>query len=533
MMVSLKLSYAYNVEERESGNCSGKLRTITAANNSNTDSEDCKKCLSGSNNYCNCKTIDNILLHLPSCSEVFIETNQLVNMTHIINNTHNVTISANDNVDVSIIGNITFINCTDIHIRDMRIIVDDISWTDIHPNPAQFDPYQYHINEPGSLVFVNSSCVSVSHCHFESLHKRERALMFFNLTGENLIDSSVFNGNSISGGIVIYQDNHSANVVISGCDFFDNIAQYGGALQILIVGDSPSNQMMIENTLFEDNHVDFYGGHVDVILKGNVESTAIVFTDTNFTLGQAKFGGVASINVNLSSNTVQSPSIIHFMHCIFNNNTSDQSGVLEYIQYDVKDDIFVMFTDCSFIDNTATISSTIHAVVDLSYDDSDTLNTDLDNNLNNKMTLIFEDCKWYGNKPPKHSVGRYHFGSIYTVQVPLHFNGTTIISHTHGSTIMLINALVSFAGTVLIQHCGKPILGCGLFINGQSLINLREGVNVTFNGAEATYGGTIYSEFSVQENTKSRIPKPCIFIYEGNRRNSNVSKLVECVRFVQ
>ena len=507
--------------------------TVTVHVNEATSSVDNATCLKG---LSNCKTIDYVLLHLPNCSEIIIASDQSMSMIHNVVNKHQVTIRGIFSERLSIEGNITFISCTDIQIAGLSIIITAYSIENPDSkllSELQFNPFEYNISEYSSITFVNSSHVNISHCYFESFHGIKRALMFFNLTGENVINSSVFNGSNISGGISMLQKgDHFATSIIDECCFFDNKAQYGGALQILIIDSSPNNKICVKNSHFESNHAEDYGGHVDIVLKGNVESTAIVLTNTNFTFGYAMYGGVASINVNMSSGAKQAASVIQFIRCNFDNNSSEKSGVVEYIQYDNNNNIFVHFTSCYFCYNTANQTSTINAVLDLSYDNVATPNTDLTDNLNNIKALIFEDCKWYYNGPPREDIAlQYHFGSIYAVHIPLYFNGSTTISHTYGPAITLIDTLATFAGNVLIEKCGRPVYGSGILMNGESLINLRKGVKIVFNAMEATYGGSIFSEFSLQENTKSRILKPCIFIYEGEQRNSNVSTWTASVSF--
>ena len=271
-----------------------------------------------------------------------------------------------------------------------------------------------------------------------------------------------------------------------------------------------------------------YGGHIDVVLKGFIQNTTIVFTDTTFTNGNANLtGGVASINVNLSSTSEQLLNVVRFIRCIFDNNYSKLSGVVSYIQYDISDNILVIFTESNFTNNSAIKTSTIKAHIDSSYTHRLPFSMGIE-----KSIIVFEGCQWYHNRPHPNDYEHYHYGNIYSTQIPLYFNGTTIISDSHGPAIMVIDTTVTFAGDVTIKRNNPPSeLGGCVYINGQSLINLKEGVKVRFSDSAATFGGAIYSEFSLEENSETRIQKPCVFIYEGNIRNSNVSTWNATVSF--
>ena len=505
-------------------NCSS-LVSIHIASSSSTG-RDCQECLEGK---ATCATLDYVLNNLPNCSNITMDSNQSVFGAPTVSYTHHINLWGSGNTLISLTGNITFLYCN--YIQFIGVSVDTLFPQGEHKLNHSFKPFQYNVGQHRSVMtFVNCSSVNITHSYFEISNGTERAIMFFNLKGQNIIANSTFSGGPMSGGIILKQNNHCAEMTIYNCSFFNNTSQHGGALEILLLGNANHvNNLLIQRATFRNNSAKSYGGHVNIVLKGKVKSTAIIFANTNFTMGNAMFGGVASVCVNLSSTELsQSSNTIKFVQCSFNENHPLNSGVLYYIQYDLNDNIIVSFVKSNFTDNSAVGTWTVKAILDRSYIDM-TAGSESEIKATERQLLIFQDCQWYNNY---HQEGGYSYASIYSIQIPLYFNGTTIMSNMDGPAIMLVDAIATFAGDVLIQKCGLSFQGGGIYLSGMSFLNLIGGLNLVFRDTNASYGGAIYSEFSFELNKITGVPKPCVFIYEGKQTLSKAQSWNATVKFL-
>ena len=490
-------------------NCTAKYEIHVSDSAASADNETCLKGLN------DCKSLEFLLTYMPNCSDIMIDSYQILTKSHFITYVHHVSIKGGtaNCIQMCTNSNITFLNSSYVQFENLMFVPCDnkshssVVSVDGDKILPSFNPYNHNVTQTGLIAFVNIFNFAIHWCYFNP--PKGRALLFFNTSGDSFINSSNFTGIQ-SGGILFKEDccsstndNIVSSITINNSSFVNNHATFGAALQILMIRNA-YHKIAVTNSNFNGNKAKSYGGHLDIVLKAKAAGILISFTNCTFTNGYAMYGGVVTVitenSMHITGDEINS---IVFTYCSFDSNLSIQSGVLEYIQHSLYDIIRLHFSHCNFTNNVANTTWTISAVLDITQSLVSKLL------INEEIKLSFEYCRWDSNGPS--AVGN-HYASIFSIQIPILFKDTQFINNKNGPLLILVNAIATFAGNVIIQGSGPAISGGAIYMTGHSLVNLTKGLVLNVSDVNAIYGGGIYSEFSFAVN---RGNEPCLFLYEG------------------
>ena len=246
-----------------------------------------------------------------------------------------------------IAGNCSFV-CTNSSFSDNRAKVSG-SAIAIQVSNTTLSNLMINQNHGGSgLYFYQAYFADIHNCMFYK--NKGGALQVVTMMRLEVRNSDFFQNKADSGGAVFAD--FSDNVTLSHVRLFQNVAQYGGAIEI------GAAKMYIDNCLVNDN-VAVYDGGAILITDGSGDlgiRNSCVRNNTS----EKGSGGAISINLgrlfmsncsakhNYATNggAIQGNKCqINLRHCIFKNNTVDQKGGVVHI------------TDSSFIAESVTFQN--------------------------------------------------------------------------------------------------------------------------------------------------------------------------------
>ena len=419
-------------------------------------------------------------------------------------------------------------------------------------------PIQF-ISAYTSLFFYDVSNLIVENCYFSSDQGLGMAL--YDVQGEVRIINNVFSGNKIAealqctemdiddgtfngscspqgGGMYVeltkcggFKNCSStelngivgSNYLIDGCDFEnnDNPASFltnadviyvpgggnwpfgiGGGLSIVIRGNSTQNDIHITNSRFTNNSAASYSGGINIDTASSAVGNVIRLSNLVISGNRAKYYSGGGIRVALISAGLGLQNDFIVVNVTIEENTAgNRGGGMIFIlgRRDVFPFVPITDIEVSFNFSISVINSTFRG--NLAPQAGAALML-LKVNLNFALVLTsvsFLNCLFFDNRiqfspgPTAHT-GQ---GSVFTLGVPLHFGGETIMSGNTASALVVAATEVNFAGNVLFKDNGA-LLGGGLYLTEVAYIVLQKGLNMTFDHNSAfEAGGAIYYVYPI------------------------------------
>ena len=289
-------------------------------------------------------------------------------------------------------------------------------------------------------------------------------------------------------------------LLIAGCSFKSNRAEWGGGLSVELLDSSKGNNIIIEDSLFEDNHLPYKGfvnttgtggGAIRISqFSGNTYShcnnTVYIRTST-FVGNRAAFGGgVSAETEKVEMNTFKKP-LIFFIECTWVKNVARLgSAVYAYLHpYPFGGTFYFQFDRCSFIENT----------------------------------------NRYSDLP----VSLRGHGTVYSISVTVVFQNKTVFTGNYGSALVGISTFYTFMGMVQFEN-NMAKNGGGISLYESSNIILFENTKLHFSGNKASgKGGAIYATGAIQRDLISDhfcfilFRDPAISPYEWREHNISVT----------
>lgn len=268
----------------------------------------------------------------------------------------------------------------------------------------------------------------------------------------------------IGGGTMLYSTSTQAQftVVIAGCEFYNNSAEYGGALALVASQDMSRS----------DCHAWTFLHAADTTFSGNLAFDG------------AGYYEIGAINAD-------------FSNCSFVDNHADRSaGAAHIIGPNLSDDLKdcislfdVWFKKCDWLNNTAYRNAVIYLSVpaDLHNSRLHLEENSFDRNYLNPEIYDTDAC------------------IIYVTRVDIDLSDSVFQSNL-GSGICLDFADAHLSNTVTFAD-NFAYRGGGINLKGTSVLILSSGADVNFTENLAVYGGAIYKE----ENTE--LDTLCIFSF--------------------
>ena len=270
-------------------------------------------------------------------------------------------------------------------------------------------------------------------------------------------------------------------ISIRDCSFLRNRAVWGGGLFIELLNDSKSNNFILENMLFDGNHLSQYGS-----------------LNTNGTGGEAvRIVIIPTLNTNYNTNFI-------FTNCIFRNNKADLGGgaSFELIREKSTTSAFFNFTNCTWYHNIGRIGSAIDAYAHI-YP------------LGDVAMFTFDSCNFIENSNDysQRPVKPLGLGTLYLWSVPAFFTNRNVFTGNDGSALVGISTWCILSnGTTIVFEKNTAENGGAITLLDNSYLVLFENITLNFTHNTASgKGGAIYTETDGQRSFSSR--RFCIAIF--------------------
>lgn len=410
-------------------------------------------------------------------------------------------------------------------------------------------PIQF-ISAYTALFFYNVSNLVIEHCYFSS--DRGLGVALYDVQGEVRILSSVFSGNKVAEELQCTEMDISNGTFNSSCSpqgggMYVELTQCGG-FRICTSAEAESivgSSYLIDDCHFEynDNPPSFtqspdivfvpgggywpfgIGGGLSIVIRGNSTRNVISIVNSRVTNNSATYGGGINIdtapyaigntfqlrNLVVSANKANSEAGGGFraalisagfslqnnltvVNVTFEGNSADSRGggviivlgrriIVPSTFGGIEITIPISVINSTFTGNTAFQAGAAIMVLQV--------------NLNFAFTLTgvrFSSCTFDRNYVPTPSgqTVRFGQGAIFTLGVPLYFEGDTVITGNTGSALAVAATEVNFAENVLFQD-NAGLLGGGLYLTEVAYMVLHKGLNLTFHHNSAfEAGGAIH-----------------------------------------
>ena len=228
--------------------------------------------------------------------------------------------------------------------------------------------YRNNVGSPLQIRF--STNITLEDTIFQDNHN-----LFPPVPDNNSTNITVY-GTIITGGGITYYSNDTAELQIVNCTFRNNSANindenntrpvllktygHGGAIIVQLSSSNDSN-IVIRDTIFDNNVAQIDGGAIYFSFSEMATDNSVVLENINFinNIVDEASGGAVSVN----SFGIFYSTIVTVTNCNFTNNTANAGGAFSAVLYDSdeKSATFqnsISFTDCSFVDNSASNEGT-------------------------------------------------------------------------------------------------------------------------------------------------------------------------------
>ncbi len=475
----------------------------------NSQSYNTKECLQ--NDTIPCPSLEYISSHLTIKKNIsIIITSDIVYMSSmaVFSNIHNISIEGQYHNTTILCNGATnssvlmFNNCTDINIRRIRFVnctgrmnisgsthlssimvhssktlsISDVTingsygyglitvnleeHVTIHNSNFTNNGYSYRggTTRCGGVMILNSQ-LNATNTSYEIYKAR-----FFRNNSTSIIGTTYDEG--LGGGLRIANINSSnINISITHSEFTENVANWGGGLQLWNKGHSTNNNLTIEHCTFQYNTATMGGGGCDIVFWKDQNGISPVNNRVKFTKclwnnnRGSKLGGGMSLFTSFTELRQQKECVVRNIviinKCNFTNNAA-QSGVavatLPIYKKDTPGRVSGMkthFESCIFVKNTAT-------------------------NIGHKTS----------NSYPRG-------GTIEALDAWVKFLGNNTFDSNHGSGIMILSATAVFENSSNIFHNNKASKGGALYLLKHSFIETKGTNTFIFEKNTAKHGGAI------------------------------------------
>ena len=260
----------------------------------------------------------------------------------------------------------------------------------------------------------------------------------------------------------------SVNVKISRCIFINNVANYGGALNIILHGSAATSEVniSIESSKFTSNSARQQGGAVQALFDTgavNLSVHSCTFTNNSAVIG----GGV----------TVSAP-YIHNADCVK-----------------------VYFINCSWIGNSAEVAGFAIELNGVTTDVATMIDT------SSTIQVCVENCSFLYNKATFQYRGNGAM-SVTTGEVYIGA-GSTIFEGNEGTALCLrTTSILKIHGNLTFSH-NTGLIGGAVLLHDHTQMYIYTTSNILFaNNSALIMGGAIYSKVSGKTH--------CVFAFSNN-----------------
>ena len=181
----------------------------------------------------------------------------------------------------------------------------------------------------------------------------------------------LYNSITTGGGFTFFSRGQATDILIHNCTFTANSANrndennsrpvllkangHGGAILIRLAGVENS-QIEVSNCTFENNTAQVDGGAVYISLSESLNSSTMVFRDTQFLNNSVEIASGGAISITSFNHTYNNTVVVE--NCDFTRNHGNAGGAFSVALYDSNLQSTqlpdrVNFTNCRFCNNTA------------------------------------------------------------------------------------------------------------------------------------------------------------------------------------
>ena len=287
------------------------------------------------------------------------------------------------------------------------------------------------------------------------------------------------------------------SLLIAGCSFIQNRAEWGGGLSIELLDNSTGNNVTIENSLFEDNYLPYNG-----------------FVNTTGT------GGGAIRISRFSGNISNCNDTVNIKKSTFINNTAAFGGGVAAETQKVETNLqtFIYFSECIWYKNVARLGSAVYAYLH-PYPFGEI------------FKFQFDRCNFTenSNRYSDLSVTLRGHGTVYSISIPVVFVDRNVFTGNYGSALVGISTLYNFNGTVVFEN-NTANNGGAISLYESSYLILSENAELYFAGNVASgKGGAIYATGATQRDLISNhfcfilFHDPAVSPYKWKQNNINIT----------
>ena len=343
----------------------------------------------------------------------------------------------------------------------------------------------------GFLIMFNSSlpdlAVSdyrITNCEFKNIitpDYRSYDLRYINTTNGNWV------GYGLGGGLSIIFDEKSSHisVFVKSCTFWHNTAPWGAGMYIRIQSNASYISVYVLDSKFVECKATMGCGGIDV--------------------------GSTKRSPRLNNNKV----FVNNSAFIRNDATDYGGGTCIYtFSFDMvtENDRFVIFWNCSWINNTARYSP----AVDVSPSRFDEFSGGA------FPILIFRDCTFINNEIQWHQLHKTNYitsGVFVITQFTVSFKGRLCFDSNAYTALLLSSGKVTLEENTYLQFVNNTgFQGGAVALHGFSYISVSDNCRVEFINNRATeFGGAIF--YYPIEQKEFFIGRVCFLRYRGNHNS--------------
>ena len=202
------------------------------------------------------------------------------------------------------------------------------------------------------------------------------------------VDTSFFLDNrTTSGGISLYMEGETANILIDNCTFINNTARndsdvvlvrrserngHGGALNIRLINSSEST-VCIRRTLFSGNSAEAHAGALAISVAGIAQRNHFIVSDTVFERNRCVIAMCTGGAVGITLLTMSQFNTLLFQDSDFTGNEAESGGaiVLSTSVGAVRDETglsdILRLENCRFMGNQAFFEGTALGVFSITH----------------------------------------------------------------------------------------------------------------------------------------------------------------------
>ena len=303
--------------------------------------------------------------------------------------------------------------------------------------------------------------------------------------------------------------NATLNIIATCFEHGSNLKKGSEAsgIAIHLMSANSTVNILIEDSLFQDNSASGDGGHLYIIMHSL--NNSINLSNSKFIGGKSYTGGALFLRLSVkSSNSLgnyTSAAFINVQGCVFENNSAINAAGAVYILYheyaflpfqSAYKERSVNFSLCTFQHNFVTDPTSpfgtavyIGKVRTLEYDLRPTP----------QLSMMFQNCNFSGNSYIKDggSVISYPCGQICLSDVTVVVIHHSSIFASNCSGIVADRSTIIFGGAVVLSN-NTAFRGGAMYLGDGSDFYLTPHANIEIKYNRAKYGGGVYAEQTSQ-----------------------------------